>query len=248
MESGIILLFISNHLKSVERQLCRFEDDRKIERLHRIRVDLKKTRAILSFIEKIYRQKIESDALKLLFRKAGEIRQFQITTELLASLLPPPQLIILNLKKKQDDLTDKFIKDIPQYLQTVQSFHKNTFLNFSFPNQNLTTKYINRGRKKATKSFKCHRRSKMHSFRKLIKKILYVYEILPKKLKRVLEINLRLINKVQNDVGQWHDTYSAIDFLLQNNANRKADFISSLNQSEAKQFENLFVNYNHLKI
>lgn len=248
MESRFLLSFISSRLKSVEKQLHKFEQDRKLDRLHQIRVDIKKTRAILSFVEKIYKEKFGPDPLKNLFKKAGEIRQFQITMELLESISFPPKTVIQNLKLKQDVIIKAFLLEIPNYLKLVSQFREKYFFDLLIPSQKNITKYFNSRRMKANRSFNCRRRSKMHHFRKLLKKIMYVYDILPKKMKRHLELKGGLINKVQNEIGEWHDTYAAIDFLILNNADRKDNYIAALNQVEAKQFDNLFKQFPGLKI
>ena len=248
MESGIILSFFSTRLKSIEGQLRRFEHDRKMERLHQIRVDIKKIRAILSFVEKVYCQNFESDSLKTLFTNAGEIRQCQITIELLESISFPPQNIIQNLKQKQEVLINEFLIAIPSYLKLVNQFQENFNLNFRNPSEKAIANYLASRRMKANRSFNQRRRSKMHRFRKLLKKIMYVYGMLPKKMKKLLDLKVGLINKVQNEVGEWHDTYAAIDFLILNNANRKDNYIITLNELEAKQFDNLFTQFSGLKI
>ena len=248
MESGIILSFISSRLKSIERQLRRFEYDRMMERLHQLRVDIKKIRAILSFVKNVYCQNIEPDSLKTLFTNAGEIRQCQITIQLLESISLPPQNIIQNLKQKQDVLIREFLIALPSYLKLENQFQENCNFNFRNPTEKTITNYLNPKRKKANRSFNSHRRSKMHRFRKLLKKIMYVYGILPKKMKKHLQLKVSLINKVQDEVGEWHDIYAAIDFLILNNANRKDNYITALNELEAKQFDNLFIQFSHLKI
>ncbi|MGZ5283451.1 MAG: CHAD domain-containing protein [Bacteroidia bacterium] len=248
MKSKIIASFISNHLKSVERQLYGFDKDRKIERLHSLRVDIKKVRAILSFIEKIYREKFDSSSLKLLFKNAGEIREFQITIELLSLLSLPPQSVIFQFKKEQDSLQQQFINDISQYLHLVRKFRKRTFLDFLMPDKKIVRKYLNSRRKKAARNFNSHSRAKMHRFRKLIKKVMYVYAILPEKMKKLVELDTALIDKVQKDVGCWHDTYAAIGFLSRNIFEEMDEYISLLKQKEAREFESLFINYPCLKI
>ncbi len=248
MESGIILSFISNRLKSIERQLRRFEYDRKMERLHQIRVDIKKIRAILSFAKHVYCENIESDSLKPLFITAGEIRQCQLTIELLESVSFSPENIIKSLIEKRDLLIKEFLISIPSYLILVKQFQQNFFFDFRNATEKTITNYLKPRRKKANRNFNSHRRSKMHHFRKLLKKIMYVYGILPKKMKKHLQLKVGLINKVQNEVGEWHDTYAAIDFLILNNANRKDNYITALNELEAKQFDNLFTQFSGLKI
>jgi CHAD domain-containing protein len=248
MKRRIVSSFISSRLKSIEKELRRFEYDRKMERLHQIRVDIKKIRAILSFIEKVYFQKYEPDSLNPLFANAGEIRQFQITIDLLESISCPPENIIQNLKQKREVLIKSFFVAIPSYLKMVNQFRENQFFDFHNLTKKTITNYLASGRKKANKSFNCHRRSKMHRFRKLLKKMMYVYGILPGKMKKQLELKVSMINKVQNEVGEWHDTYAAIDFLILNNANRKEEYIAVLNQLEARQFDNLFKHFSGLKI
>lgn len=248
MGSNVIFSFISNRLRSVERHLSGFKRDREIEHLHRLRVDIKKANAIFAFIEKIYEEKFDLTSLKSVFKKAGEIRECQINITTLSLLPTPPLKIIIELKKKKNSLQQKFIRDIPKYLQLVGEFRKNTFFSFKIPGKKIVKKYLNSKRKKAVRNFNSQDRSNMHRFRKLIKRMMYVYALLPEKTQKTVRLNKGLINKLQKEAGSWHDTYSTITFLSQKNFNQKAKYISILNQKEIKQFTNLFINYPDLKI
>ncbi len=83
----------------------------------------------------------------------------------------------------------------------------------------------------------------MHKYRKKIKGIIYVYNALPIKIQKKLEIDVAVFNKQQEWVGEWHDTYAAINFLsLGHSSNQKSDYISNLKENEKRQFETLLVN------
>lgn len=57
------------------------------------------------------------------------------------------------------------------------------------------------------------------------------------------------INNLQEEVGNWHDTYSSIEFLsCQYFEQKPVEYISKLKQKEIRQFEALFFNCKPLKI
>jgi CHAD domain-containing protein len=248
MESNIIFAFISNRLKSVERHLSGFEKDRGDEHLHHLRVDIKRTRAVFSFIENTCEIKFGLERLKLLFKKAGEIRELQISIALLSHLPIPPENLILHLKKKAKDLAEKFIKNIPRYLPVVKELRKGAFFSFQLPHKDITVAYLRSLRGKAVKCFNSKDRMKMHRFRKLIKKMMYVYAILPEETQQVAGLNIRLVNKLQKEAGSWHDTHAAVAFLAGKKFEEKAEYIAVLKQKEAVQFDSLFSHYPVLNI
>ncbi len=72
---------------------------------------------------------------------------------------------------------------------------------------------------------------------------MFVYDALPKKITKEVNLDERHINKLQEKVGNWHDTYSSIEFLSYQYFKQKpVKYISKLKQKEIKQFNALFKN------
>jgi CHAD domain-containing protein len=248
MKSKPFFSCILDYLFSVEQHLVCFAKDRDLERLHLLRVDLKKVKAIVAFINKVYHERISTDSLNILFKKAGEIRELQINCELLSQLPHPPQNIIGALLKEQDILLKQFIKDLPLYFHLLQNFPELRFLDFVMPGKRTIRKYLRRLTKKAATLFNSHDRNQMHLLRKVLKKILYVYAILPKKILKYVGIKTALLHEFQKDLGNWHDNFSAITFLSGKDFEAKTGYVWGLIKKEQRQFETLVMKYPRLKI
>ncbi len=77
----------------------------------------------------------------------------------------------------------------------------------------------------------------LHKYRSKIKKLMYVYCALPKKIKKELEFNDVKINRQQEELGDWHDTYSVISFLSQEHFTTKTnEHLIKLKEKEKRQF------------
>lgn len=213
MNNEVLHIFLLEQLKSVERHLKDLSEDSDLEHLHRLRVSIKKIRSLLSFIKYAYSEKFDFRLLENLFKKAGEIREIQINIDLIKTLPKFPLAVIDDWKKIKERRMKNYLNHIPEYITLVRRFRKKTFLTYHMPNEIIIQSYIRKIRLKATKRFHSKNRNDMHRFRKLIKKLIYMYELLPERSKKVAGIDLELIHKIQSEVGTWHDTYAAISFI-----------------------------------
>lgn len=239
--------YISNRIKSIERHLSAFTKDENPERLHRLRIDIKKLSAVFSFIEEFYKENIELGTFKTLFKRAGEIREIQINLAVISNSEFPPTNFINQLINKENKLRQQFIKDIPKFISFTIAFRKETAFSFSIPDKKQIRKFYRNKRKIANKRFNSHNRKKLHSFRKLIKNMMYIYAMLPDEKQKVSGVKYELINKLQKDIGKWHDIYSAIIFLSGKRFKQKDVLINALNDKEAKAFDKLYKKYSGIK-
>ena len=248
MKNEVLHTFLLEQLKSVAKHLRDLCEDSDLEHLHHLRVNIKKIRAVLSFITNVYEEKFELKFLKLLFNKAGEIRELQINVAVINFLPNIPEAVIIDWRKTEEENMKKFMKDIPKYIRLVKRFLIRSFLAFPMPNEIITESYIRNKRLKATKRFNSKKRVDMHRFRKLIKKLIYVYEVLPEKTQKVIGIDVKFINQIQKEVGAWHDTYAAIAFIKSKQFDEKFECISILMKKEVDQFEKLLLSYPDLSL
>ncbi len=99
--------------------------------------------------------------------------------------------------------------------------------------------YIKDQLKKADSFFKeCNDKKNIHYLRMTIKKMMYVYNVLPKNLKESLRIDVDYIHKFQEKAGEWHDSYSAISFLKPISSIPQS-YLTQIRSKEEKQFRDL---------
>jgi len=240
--------FISTHLKSVEQQLADFKADGDPEHLHLLRVAIKKVKAILDILEVNYDVNYDTKRLQKLFNKAGKIRELQLNVLLLKKHHCQPESLIEELEFEQYSLQEKLVKGIPGYSKGVKKFRKETDFSFPLPAFNKIEKYLAKKKRKAGRNFDAHTRSGMHSFRMKIKNLLFVYSMLPNKIKNKLDLPVDLLHDLQNEVGAWHDTWAAIQFLQQKKIDQQLNCMEVLYQLEANQFGVLLSKYPDLRL
>ena len=243
MEKYFLNNYVLELLESIEQNLSLYMNAQESDCLHDLRVDIKKINAIFSFAEKIYKAKYHAHLLKPLFHEAGKIRGIQIHRHLLSSTPQPSERLIISLRNKENILCQQFIKNASQYIKLIKNFRKKACLPELLPSKMTIKKHFNILKCKADKMLQNIDRACLHKYRKKIKEIIYVYNALPKRIQKKLEIDVAVFNMQQEWVGEWHDTYATINFLsLGHSSNQKSDYISNLKENEKRQFETLLVN------
>jgi CHAD domain-containing protein len=239
MKENLLYYHVSDHLKSIEKHLCAYSKNGKPKLLHLLRLDIKVAKALFSFAEDLYNEPYSAIELKSVFQKTGEIREIQI----IRSSKHLPEKLIRELKKKENFLKKQFRSDIPKYIKFIESFRKGFNLPSTLPDKQIIKVYFEKELVKANQDFQNQDRGGLHQFRKSIKKLMFIYNALPKKIKKEVNLDEQHINKLQEEVGNWHDTYSSIEFLSYQYFKQKpVEYISKLKQKEIKQFNALFKN------
>jgi CHAD domain-containing protein len=237
MKENLLYYHVSNHLKSIEKHLAAYSKNGKPKHLHLLRLDIKVAKALFSFAEDLYNEPYSAIELKSVFQKTGEIREIQI----ISSSKHLPEKLIRELKKKENFLKKQLRRDIPKYVKFIESFRKGVILPSDLPDKQMIKVYFEKEFMKANQDFQNQDREGLHQFRKSIKKMMFVYDVLPKKLRKEIDLNERHINKLQEKVGNWHDTYCSIEFLSYQYFKQKpVEYIAKLKQKEIRQFNALF--------
>lgn len=243
MKKNLLNTYITKRIKSIKQHLIVYEENKAPEELHRIRVDIKKIKALLSFAEDAYENNYSRKKLKSLFQKAGAIRELQINIQLLSELSPFPKQFVAQLKQEKNNLQEQFLKNTSLYLKNITRFKDDLSLPKTLPNKRTLHAYFKKELKKANQKLHSGNKENTHRYRTKIKNILYVYNCLPENLQQNIELNKTNITQQQKKVGQWHDLYSAINYLSnQSFAPKITEYISKLKRKESRQFKTLMKN------
>jgi CHAD domain-containing protein len=241
MKKKILHDYVTELFHSMEHNLLSYNKDNEAEQLHRLRVSIKKLRALFSFASYIYNRQYKAALLKPLFKEAGIIRELQINKQILKAFPHPPQRLISELEDKENILRQQFVQNELLHLEMINQTHKMVDFPKAQASKKIVKRYFEKEQEKANKELKNRDRESLHQYRMSLKKIMYVYDALPEKLQQKIKIDKAAIDRQQEDLGDWHDTFAAIHFLSPLSLPKKsADSLLKLKETEEKQFLNFF--------
>ncbi len=216
MKKNVLKKFIVSSLSSIRKHLKLYRKHPEPELIHDIRVDIKKIRALASFLKKQYKGKPlpKLKALNSIFSKAGEVRDLEINIRLLEELSHDNPLLLNELKERKERSGILFRKNIPAYIKTVKEIKSALKIPSKKPEKEFVKKYFDKLIEKAD-AYLHHpeRKKELHEFRITIKKMMYVYDALPANLQDQCSLNQKYIVQLQEKAGEWHDTYTSLTFL-----------------------------------
>ncbi len=206
MSQSLLHTYFKQRVKQVFNHLHNFDSSMSETDLHDFRVELKKMRAILKFLSKIYsKQKLKKSARLLanIFQQAGDIREYQILLQWL----------------DKNDMNDLIIQCFPEHrmIEMIQHFQQQTHL-FKLELKELVdqlTDFVKStnsilSEQYATDLFaqinkiilKDCNTSQWHDLRKRIKQWQYACNWVDEK-----DWNLEnaYFQKLQEAIGNWHD-------------------------------------------
>jgi CHAD domain-containing protein len=194
------------------RQLKVFDDSHDQEALHRLRVEIKKIRALVRLAGARSGRRAAKDLhqLKRMFRQAGVIRDIDNQLRYLGQY----QLLSPEFRDRQVQrlrtVVDKFAGKIKDYqkkgkkatrhlLSDIHGIQEERIRHW-FSREIITTGIL----LKASGD-------QLHKARKKIKTLLYVQKILPKRMAERLRLNTNYLDRLQEAIGQWHDAVMATE-------------------------------------
>jgi CHAD domain-containing protein len=203
------------YLHEKERQwlneLAAFGETRDEDALHRLRLGIKKIRALVRLSASVRgkRPSAELRPLKRMFRQAGMIRDTRSELRLLEQhqLLSPEHRERRVLQLQQ--AADKFSKCITNYRKEGRKAARSLLADVEAIRSGeirrwFAVEIIQIGIL-LTKSG-----DDLHLARKKIKTLLYVQKILPQKQVLQLRLDRDYLDTVQDAIGNWHDTVVAV--------------------------------------
>jgi CHAD domain-containing protein len=193
------------------QELVVFDESRDEKALHRLRLEIKKIRALveLAKVQSGKRAAAHFSGLKKMFREAGVIRDAGSQVRYLED-----RNLLSNEHKDQQTRSIQlaaaaFAAHIHRYrkkgkkavkrLQTdLQTIHAGRILRW------YASEIIETGILLGSTG------DELHEARKRIKTMLYVQKVLPKSIAKRVRLNTDYLDRLQEAIGQWHDAVVAI--------------------------------------
>ena len=204
--------------KAMHGHITAFFELQNPEELHHFRVQVKKMKALLFFLQNGVLEKHETEHLRsvqYIFKHAGRIRIAHTNIGLLMQYPVTDLSYITEQENIEKNEIKQFIARHHAYIKTVKSIRKG----FADAFRDINDKNIVACCKKRLKKiFGILKQSndcidKWHKIRKKIKNLLYLYQILPKSLARKLHLNDVYLEHLQEAIGKWHDVVLLLKFL-----------------------------------
>ena len=214
--------FAHRQFKSLIRHLEKYRDKKKPETLHKIRVDIKKIKAILGVVnasEKRFKAHKNFIPLRSISRKAAEIRDREIHAQLL-------------LKHKMDDtrprqanvnkLIISFKANIPSFIKTAKRKRNKLEPDVKQVKKNDVRRYLHKKQKEIkSQLFPRPKMRTIHQTRKVVKEVVYLSEANGKLSSK----EIKFYDKMQDTIGKLHDKQLLLQLLKkQHDQNGKTQY------------------------
>jgi CHAD domain-containing protein len=237
--------YFTKRWKSIYAHLCAFQEYADTEELHRVRVEIKKLKALLLLDEKQFEKKKFQSHFKLidkLFDQAGKVRTAQMNLELMnqygitsGKTDKEQTAILIRESAKLFSKLDHYLK----YFAKKPGFFLHRFSSFS---DKKIKKEFGEQLKSLAKTFEKQPKGKtLHNCRKEIKQLIYRTDILPEQLNRELNLNKQYLKKLEEKIGEWHDTLIAIEL------SGAKDVIKKIEETSKQQLEEIHLRAKHFK-
>ncbi len=187
--------------------LTAFHDSQLPEDLHKVRVQVKKIRALLK-LSRIDFNSLELKPLKKLYCHVGKVRDVYIRLNFIARNGLKNQRSIKYRHTLLERESDKFCKKINAHLKDTKSVYEVIpGLLTNIPEKYILHFYKKQLKKVATALVQQVNPDEIHMGRKKIKNLIYVYETLPKPLAKKLRLSIAYLEELQDVIGKWHDSF-----------------------------------------
>jgi hypothetical protein len=241
-----ILRYARKRFDNLETELTSYHRIPEVETLHRIRVEIKKIKALLLLI-KYCTRKLKAHKtflpLRTIFRKAGEIRQPEVFYKL---------LLLYQIKGVQDEavpnakrtgrLSAAFIKMIPAHVKTVSRQKKIVEKYAEKISRACIGKYVKR-RKKDLRSelYPTLHLGRLHKSRKAMKEIIYLSGLRKGGRKK----QDKFYRELETLVGQWHDRQTLTFELIRNKTTAEVKRLTNENEADIVRIKKMVKRYYH---
>ncbi|TND06568.1 MAG: hypothetical protein FD123_3503 [Bacteroidetes bacterium] len=200
--------YLGKQFKTLSASPGNYRESGNAEELHRLRVAVKKIRALV-FLQEKCGSEISTrpvHALKVIFDHAGTIRSGKINLALLRRYrlggTGAGKKLALRVEQEQKSFKAKAL----HYQKEIAKAKKKISGGISGIKEKSVTKLLEKDSEKAIVFLQKHfTESGLHNCRKKLKRILYIHTMLPAKMKKKNGADLSYLHNLQELIGQWHD-------------------------------------------
>jgi CHAD domain-containing protein len=240
--SSSLQRYFSHRVKNLFNSLHEFELSGNESHLHDFRVEMKKLKAIIKFLQAIYpKQKLKKakNYLQNIFQDAGEVREYQVLLNWLQKndfkkleenyfhQQRMKELIVAFHNKSQH-----YKADLKEVVNQCSKLIENT-------NIILAEQYVVQLKAKIEKSL--HKQTDTndwHELRKLIKQWMYAINWIEKEEQIIADGSFSFYNKLQEVIGIWHDREVIKETITQKQIHLSSDI--EIQKDYTKALDKLF--------
>jgi len=217
------------------QELVIFDESRDEKALHRLRLEIKKVRALveLAKVQSGKRAGVHFSGMKKMFREAGVIRDAGSQVRYLEERN-------LLSKEHKDEQTRSIRLAADAFAAHIHLYRKKG----KKASRRLKTvmRTIHKGRIHRWYAREIIRTGillgssvdDLHESRKTIKSLLYVHKLLPVAITQLIRLNTEYLDRLQESIGQWHDAVVAIIARTEDNpAGKPAVYRECLEKEQA---------------
>lgn len=210
------------------------------EKLHDLRLNAKKTKAVGSLLKACSsnKKKFSIKKLKELFDHAGEIRTAQLNVE----ALHENHVHNEQLEKEQNMVIERESGELcrrkKSYSRNIKKLKKSIAIHSSKIKNKSIISYYQKSQEELSVNFLPPvKEAILHDNRKIIKKLLLALKALPKPLEKQINIDKEYLDNLQDLIGKWHDSMIASEMLGSDNPGHQA--LNDKKQNQLEAIENL---------
>jgi CHAD domain-containing protein len=178
------------------------------EELHQLRVEIKKINALIFLLHTCSPKRTEAcKFIKKIFKQAGRIRCAQVNIQMMAEY----GLENASFEKEQKEV---IANELQQFCAAAEHFQSKIIKEkkrlseklFGIKDKKVLCFYQNKVQEMGFYFSSAFNTDRLHDTRKELKILLYLLDILPKRLVKQLNLNKDYLHELQNAIGRWHDS------------------------------------------
>jgi CHAD domain-containing protein len=195
------------------------------EKLHKFRVQVKKIRALLMLLDVALSQKKLSKSFKpvrKIFKDGGVIREAYINIQLSSHYELKNEDFILEQVNDMDKAITDFRESGKKYLKTIKTAHSEIENELeAIADEQVQEFYKSQLEQIALVLSLNEFNDALHDCRKKIKTLVYNRKVAGKALEGNLDLDNDYLDKLQGQIGDWHDTILAMQLFSSPKLNAK---------------------------
>jgi CHAD domain-containing protein len=194
---------------NITDSLSRFCKTRDHEEIHKLRVEFKKIKALVSLVKECNKNSIiprEFESAKIVYRRAGVVRDAFVAHQQ-QSLIAGDVSLSDNVFLTQ--ASDDFCMKEQLHLSVLNDWKVTVSKQFENVSNACAISFYRKWLSSLSEKFVSIEEEELHECRKIIKRLMYLYPLMSEQIRQSLGINISYLDTLQEEIGKWHDTIIA---------------------------------------